>query len=43
MMGRMNIYRVKEAAQDIARRTGGEFMDEEFEDEFGSFWVVIWR
>lgn len=40
---RMNYYRNKEFAQNIAKQTGGEFVDEEFKDEFGSYWIVIWR
>ena len=42
-MGRQNEYRNKAFAQAIARQTGGEFIDEEFTDLWGSYWVVIWR
>lgn len=42
-MGRMNIYRNREFAENIAKVTNGEFLNEEFVDEFGKYWVVIWR
>ena len=42
-LGRMNIYRNREFAVDVAQRTGGEFVDTEFTDEFGKYWIVIWR
>lgn len=43
MNDRMNYYRNKEFAQRIAEQTGGEFIDKEFTDNIGSYWVVIWR
>ena len=43
ILGRMNIYRNREFAEHIAKVTNGEFLNEEFEDEFGKYWVVIWR
>lgn len=41
--GRMNIYRNREFAVELAQRTGGEFVDETYNDEFGAYWIVIWR
>lgn len=43
LLGRQNEYRDKAYAQYIAEKTGGEFVDTEFCDIFGSYWVVIWR
>lgn len=40
---RQNEYRNRAFAQRIARETGGEFIDKEFEDIYGKYWVVIWR
>ena len=40
---RQNEYRNREFAIKIARETGGEFVDKEFKDCYGSYWVVIWR
>lgn len=42
-MGRQNEYRVRAYAQYIAEITGGEFVDKEYEDAFGKYWIVIWR
>lgn len=42
-MDRMNIYRCKTFAIDIANKTHGEFVDKVFRDEFGKYWIVIWR
>lgn len=43
IFGRMNTYRDRAFAEEIAKRTGGELLADEFEDEFGKYWVVIWR
>lgn len=43
ILGRQNEYRNKEFAEKIAKETGGEFIDKEFEDIFGKYWIVIWR
>lgn len=40
---RQNEYRSREFAQKIAQETGGEFIDTEFKDNLGSYWIVIWR
>ena len=42
-MGRMNTYRDRAFAEEIAKKTGGKLLADEFEDEFGKYWVVIWR
>ena len=42
-MGRQNEYRNREFAIAIAKKTGGEFIDREFKDNIGSYWIVIWR
>lgn len=42
-MARQNEYRNRDYAIKIAQTTGGEFIDEEFKDIFGSYWIVIWR
>lgn len=42
-MGRYNIYRNKDYAKKIANDTKGQFLDTEFKDDFGSYWIVIWR
>ena len=41
--GRMNTYRNREYAITVAQRTGGEFVDKEYTDDLGSYWVVLWR
>ncbi len=43
MLGRQNEYRNKEFAIHIAKTTGGQFIDKEFSDCMGSYWLVIWR
>ena len=43
ILGRQNEYRDKETAKRIAETTGGEFIDEEFEDHLGKYYIVIWR
>lgn len=43
ILGRFNFYRNKKFAKEIAIKTGGEFIEKEFKDEFGKYWVVIWR
>lgn len=43
IFGRMNTYRDRAFAEEIAKKTGGELLADEFEDEFGKYWVVIWR
>lgn len=43
VLGRQNEFRNKENAQRIAKETGGEFIDKEFKDIFGSYWIVKWR
>ena len=40
---RQNEYRDKESAQRIAQETGGVFVDKEFKDIFGSYWIVVWN
>lgn len=40
---RLNIYRNEKFARELAKKTGGEFIEKVFEDEFGKYWVVIWR
>lgn len=42
MYSRQNEYRDRNNAIRIARETGGKFIDEEFKDRFGSFWIVLW-
>ena len=42
-MDRMNKYRDMTYAQYIANKTCGEFIDKTFADEFGKYWIVIWR
>ena len=39
---RQNEYRNKDFAIDIANKTCGQFIDKEFADKFGSYWIVIW-
>lgn len=41
-MRRQNIYRSRDFARQIAETTGGSFIETEFADEFGSYWIVIW-
>lgn len=41
-MRRLNHYRSKEYAMQIAQSTGGSFIDKEYTDEFGAYWIVIW-
>lgn len=43
ILGRFNFYRNEKFAKEIAKKTGGEFIEEDFEDEFGKYWIVIWR
>ena len=43
ILGRQNEYRNKEFAKRIAEETAGEFIDKEFKDLFGSYWIVLWR
>ena len=42
-MDRQQIFRNKEYAEKIAEETGGFFLDTEFKDQWGSYWIVIWR
>ena len=42
-MKRQNEYRNKEFAQAVAAKTGGTFIDKEFSDKFGKYWIVIWE
>jgi hypothetical protein len=42
-MGRQNEYRNREFAIKIAQETGGQFIDIEYRDVFGAYWIVIWR
>lgn len=42
-MGRQNEYRSRAFAIEIAQKTGGEFIDKEFHDNIGPYWIVIWR
>lgn len=43
MFNRYNIYRNKSFALDVARRTNGVFVDRVFADEFGKYWIVLWK
>jgi hypothetical protein len=43
IFGRQNEYRDKEFAQRIAEETNGEFIDTEYKDAQGAYWIVIWR
>lgn len=42
-MRRLNHYRNKDFAVRIAKTTGGAFIDQEYTDEFGSYWIVLWN
>lgn len=41
-MRRLNHYRDKNFAISVANKTGGRFIDEEYTDEFGVYYIVIW-
>lgn len=43
MYKRYNIYRNRAFAQKIATKTNGVFVDETYQDEFGKYWIVLWR
>ena len=43
ILGRQNEYRNRDFAKKIAEETAGEFIDKEFKDCFGSYWIVLWK
>lgn len=43
MYNRYNIYRNMDFAKKIATETDGVFVDRTFKDDFGEYWIVMWR